>query len=263
MALIVLGLAVFLLSFFCQYRTAGLGVYLEIEAEKSDVLQIYWRSADESFQEQQSWKTTIRGAGITSVSTTLPMASKIDFIRIDPGTRPAEFRIVKALLSYGDDEHLNLLDIIRTASFTTSHQLNVHSRPAGVLLEALGIDPYFEVHASIDADLILHWKRAIPSLLFACLLLYLLLHQGFLKGSKQGGILRISLPDHIALRLPPAQESYRLHPRMTRSRSERLTTYGLEVTDIEPLSLAELINNFKQYNDTADIRFQYRRSGDV
>ncbi len=262
--LIALVLAFLVLSAVCQYYSASLPVHLEITAQHPDNVTIFWRGSDYPYAIERSWTGPIGGSHPTTIDTTLPLAVHIDFIRIDPGNRPGRVTIKTARLSAGDDHTIDLVDDLRETPATRINQLDMELRPDEIALEATGNDPFFEVRVPFGTHVILHLDRLIPILLFSCLLISLLVNQRFLRGPKNCGTLKVSLPGGNILRLPDGgAQLFRFHGRVFRHAGDQVTTYGVDVFNIEPLSVAALLDAVKRLNATADVRFHYRRSGEV
>lgn len=263
-ALIILAGAFLVLSGICQYYSAGLDVHLQIESQTPDYLTIFWRSDGEPYDIERSWIGPIGRSQHTTINTTLPMAMAIDYIRIDAGNRPGQVVFHSASLSAGNEDVLDLVDSLNKIPPNRSNHLRLNRQPNKIILEAIGNDPFFEVEVPLDARPIFDFERIIPALLLFCLLISLLTNPRFLKGPKNNGTLKLSLPNRSLLRLPEGKnQPFQLGTKIFRNPGEHATTYSIEVACIEPRAVAQLLDAVKQLNTPIDLRFDYRRSGDV
>ncbi len=260
--LFVLGSVFVLFSLFCQFRTAGPDLLVEIEAAEMDEFKVYWRAADGHFQERDSWSTEMEGAETTVVSLTLPHLGQARYLRIDPGTIPGTSIVRQARLSYGQNNVRDLLPVIGSAALVRTNDLTIESHGDQLHLISSGDDPYFEILKPIDRSLVLRWQLTVPAALLMLAILYLALNQRLLRGSRHNGTLQVALPTDKQLIIPPdIFQTYRLrHQEVERFRET--TRYRFSVARIAPQDIAHLIAWCKQYNHAADVHFQYRRCGE-
>lgn len=252
------------LALFCQYFTAGLTIHLEITAAQDDILQIFWRHHDDSFQGEKSLQATLRGDELTVFRATLPMAASIDYIRLDTGIKPGTAILSKAEVAYGFNYRLDLLEWLRDFAPISTSQLRLQQQDNHLAVESQGNDPFIEVPTPIKKRDIFAWNALVLASAGIGLLLCLLFQQDLLKGAKNQGWLQISLSDGAHLVLPDLTgTNYRVGPHLSRQVIGQKTTYGVRVANLEPALVADLLHRFKQANGSAAVRFQYQRAGDI
>ncbi|MDX9894076.1 hypothetical protein [Desulfofustis limnaeus] len=252
------------LALFCQYFTAGLAIHLEITAAQDDILQVFWRHHDDSFQGEKSLQTTLRGDELTVFRATLPMAVGIDYIRLDIGIKPGTAILSKAEVAYGFNYRLDLLQWLRDYAPISTSQVRLLQQDNHLVLQSQGNDPFIEIPTPIRKRDIFAWNGLVLASAGIGLLLCLLLQQDLMKGAKNQGWLQISLSDGAHLVLPDfAGTDYLVGPHMSRQVSGQETIYGVGVTNLDPALVADLLHRFKQANGSATIRFQYNRAGDI
>ncbi len=252
------------LALFCQYFTAGLTIHLEITAAQDDILQVYWRHQDDSFQGERSLQATLRGDELTVFRATLPMAVNIDYIRLDTGLKPGTAILSKAEVAYGFNSRLDLLQWLRDFGPVSTSQVRLQQQDNHLVLQSQGNDPFIEVPTPIRKRDIFTWNAPLLVAAGIGLLLCLLFQQDLLKGAKNQGWLQISLSDGAHLVVPDcAGTDYRVGPHLSRQVSGQKATYGIRVANLEPALVADLLHRFKQANGSATIRFQYQRAGDI
>lgn len=263
-AFVFLALAFLTLSVICQYYSAGLDIHLQFEAQQSDYVTIFWRGSEESYDIERSSTAPLGRSQLTTIDTTVPITGS-DYIRIDPGNRPGRMALRTARISAGDSYSLDLIDSLRETPATQINDLFMDRRDDELVLESTGNDPFFEVHVPLESHRIFSFINPVtPALLLSCLVISLAINLRLLRGPKNSGTLHISLPNQQLLRLPENRtQSFRLAPVIFRDHGEHVTTYRIEVDDIAPRTVAPLLDDVKRLNAAADLRFHYRRSGEV
>lgn len=263
-ALIFLAFTFSLLTIYIQFNTAKLTLHLEFESNQSGVFQILWRKDGEIYSVDKLWKKEVIKNKENIIVMSLPTISQVDFIVIRPIIEDAEIILRKFFFSYRGREYLDVLQDQTLSSLPVKDRiLFTEHNSDSIELNTLGNHAYFEIPIPFNSNLIFRWSYVVGAPMLISILLYFVLCQKVIKGSKLSGTLQITLPigqfPYIPNQLKNTLEQRCFYQR----NSNKHSVFQLKLRNISNYSVLGLLKILKESNPESEILFQYNRSGEV
>jgi hypothetical protein len=260
-------LFVFFQYLLCLYSGKA-NLQLDIITAASGNLKVYWRSGAGSYSEKKSVTVKIKPGG-HHYDLVIPALPSFSLLRIDPLDGPGEMTIRQMVISqpmylaeYFDfDRYLrNKPEVMGFSAFT-------FTALSGLSCRTDGKDPWFIVRPlkKIDLLLLLQWLLAAVA---GALLLFFVLNQRFLKGSRAIGILQVEIsasPATGGLRWLEALEGF--FPGLILIKvieTEQVRNYSFRVNWPGSADFSALVEALhREHPGVRNIRLQLPRSGEV
>jgi hypothetical protein len=261
----LLGLACCVVNVFLQYQSASGVLHIEIETDKKGMFQLFWDSDEEDYSEQNSFLAEITASPM-AFSIDLPTLVQIDHLRIDPNNIESVVVFKKFQLIFSNGESVDLLPQLIGSKITRQQQLDfvVDKKSNTLVVTALGVDPNFEFLLPLFKCLHLEWKQNCLFLLIFTLVMAYILNQNILKGSKQNGILFISFPEKQYAHLHKIIGGIKSKsPRMWQEMRGKKVVYKMELEEVDPHFVVDLVYQITQKFPESFVCFQYNRSCEI
>lgn len=243
-------------------------IQLTIETEMPSKFQMYWRSAGKGYEERKSVQIKIY-PGQTEYTLSIASYASFDWLRIDPVNSENPVTIKGLKLRHNLYKPLVIFPREQALDLRNSYDLgSIHqSREVGLSLKPSGKDPHFEftVAASLKKSILYSF---IFLVFLATILLFLLLNQRLLKGSKKAASVQMTIPIHESrdskTNILTVARKYcsgsQLVSLKSKQESDKVIVYFPTMTTG---MLIDFVNEVKKKYQTAQCRIQYNRSGEV
>jgi hypothetical protein len=263
-ALVCLAFTFSLLTIYIQFNTAKLTLHLEFESDQSGLLQMLWRKDGAIYSSDKLWRKKVVKDKENIIELSLPTISQADYIVIYPINKDAEIVLRKFFFTYRDREYFDLLQGQTLSSLPVKDAILFTERNSeSIKLNTLGKRAYFEIPIPFNSNHLFRWSYVVGGPLLLSILLYFVLCQKVIKGSKLSGILQITVPvgqfPYIPNQLKDTLEQGVFYQR----NSDESSFYQLQLRNNSNYNVLELLKLLKESNPESEIRFQYNRSGEI
>ena len=263
-ALMCLAFTFSLLTIYIQFNTARLTLHLEFKSDQSGLFRMLWRKDGEIYSSDKFLRKKVVKDKENILELSLPTISQVDYIVIYPINKDTKIVLRKFLITYRDAEYLDLLQGQTLSSLPVKDGILFTERNSeSIKLNTLGNRAYFEIPIPFKSNHIFRWSYVIGGPLLISILLYFVLCQKIIKGSKLSGILQITLPIGQFPYIPNQLNNTLGQSFFYQRNSDKSSFYQLKLSNISNYKMLELIKILKEANPGSEIGFQYNRSGEI
>jgi len=262
----LLGLTCFIVSVYLQYRSAAGVLNVEIETDTKGIFQLFWDSDKKGYSEDNSYPAEIDTSPM-AISIALPSLATVSHLRIDPNNLASVVMLNKFQLTFSDGKTVDLLPLLISKTKVMQRQqldFVVDNKKKSLVIKTFGTDPYFQYKLPFLKCFHLQWKKPLLFFVIFCLSMTIILNQNILKGSKQDGILFISLDDKQYFNFLKISSTFNnKSPRIWREMRNQRVIYKIEFKKVKPDFVVKLVQQISYEIPDSFVFFQYQRSCEI